>query len=195
MHAKVRAMSPPSIIDRRSEYVEGPLVAPSPGELDWGNPYAWAIEYQCVYDGGALDDAIHGRAMGGASLEEALIRLQRLLAGFGVLRIMLWHVRAPMSSEQMAAVAEANRELERHREFWRSQWAEWDRQYHEKPTSKHQQPTAAGQERPRSRYLGRRDTDRPAAVSTAGGPGRVPAGRGPGVPERVPGLSGCRTGV
>jgi len=116
MNHRRPALSLPSVIDCRSEYDATPrLLLVSGGDLDWDNPYAWRIEYRCMYDGGVLDERLPGRAMAGTTESQAMIRLQKLLMGFGVLRVLVYHVRCPMTGDEVQWVKEENDELQRER--------------------------------------------------------------------------------
>jgi len=115
-HRSIRskASSLPEVVDCRARRDEAPgyaeLVA---GDLEWDNPYAWGIEYQAVYEEGVVDSCLKLRAMRGTTEAEAIYRLQKLLAGFGVLRILLWHVRPPMAVGRIEDLRRLNEALER----------------------------------------------------------------------------------
>jgi len=111
---RLPCISLPQIVDRRRDFRDDlPLAELSPGEFAWENPYAWRIEYRCHYEAGQIDGRLRGRAMGGRTERDALIRLQKLLGGFSVITIELWHIRPPMTLRQIEYVADLNRQLER----------------------------------------------------------------------------------
>jgi len=111
---KSRSLSLPEVVDCRSRRDEAPKYAELlAGDLDWDNPYAWRLEYQAVYDGGVLDSCLKLRAMRGATEVEAIYRLQKLLSGFGVVRVLLWAVRRPMTPAEIEDLRRLNEGVER----------------------------------------------------------------------------------
>lgn len=110
----IPASSLPPVLDCRAHRADAPAFGQlCPGDLEWDNPYAWRIEYQAVYEDDILDSCLKLRAMRGASETEAMYRLQKLLAGFGVVRIVLWHVGRPMTASQIEELRQLNLRLER----------------------------------------------------------------------------------
>lgn len=104
---KRRGVNLPNVVDCRSQDA-GELAEICPGEFDWENPYAWRIEYRAVYQDGREDSRLKGRAMGGATERIAIIRLRKLLAGFGVIEIRITHVRPPATLNQIHRIKEVN---------------------------------------------------------------------------------------
>ena len=108
-----RAYSLPSVIDGRAYYGEvSELPEPLAGDFEWENPYAWRIEYQALYEDYVMDSRIKGRAMAGNTAEAAILRLQKLLVGFGVIRVVIWHIRGPRTEREAREIAELNRRLD-----------------------------------------------------------------------------------
>jgi len=103
----------PEVIDFRGDYgPETPLATIYDGDLDYENPFAWRIEYRCVYAGGEIGRELQGRAMSATTEQEAILRLQKRLMGW-VCKVLIYHVRPPASAEERDAIRRDNEELER----------------------------------------------------------------------------------
>jgi hypothetical protein len=74
----------------------------------WDNIAVWRIEYRCEYRDGQIDRRLHERAIIAATRPKAIGILQRMHAGFGVARILLYEVRGPLTPAQIAELKEIN---------------------------------------------------------------------------------------
>ncbi len=102
----------PPVVERPEEYAMVRILHERGELLAWDNMAVWELTYRCLYYDGREDVEVDVRQVIAATRAKAITILQQLLVGFGVAQIVLYHVRPPLTREQVADINAVNAELE-----------------------------------------------------------------------------------
>jgi len=103
----------PEIVEVPLDETMAELMLLTGDDYSWDNPAVWEAECRCVYPDGSRDQHIQVRRIIAFDRDRAKRVLQVLMSAFKPAKVLMYHLRGPMTPEQIARVKDLNEELAR----------------------------------------------------------------------------------